>query len=123
MKIIKNPKLLVVLVIAFSLAVFTSCTKEDDVTATVTQTYVGFFNTTAGFSSTDYKVTVTKVDNTTVKITPEDENGTEFEVAVSLGENGAVNGAIGQVVFAEDGNGKMVLAYNNEGEAFGGTEQ
>jgi len=120
-----NPKLLVLLVLTISLLNFTSCAKDDeadDITKEIVYTYVGSFITT-DFSSVTYKVAVSKVDNTTVKITPEDNHGDSFEVNISLGGNGAVIGDANQVVFANDGNGNMALSYKKDTQQFAGIKQ
>ena len=119
-----NSKLAVLLVLTISLSIFTSCTKEkeeEDIAKEVTYVYNGTFNTTE-FQSLDYDVTVTKVDNTTIKITPEDSHGASFEVTLTSANNGVYNGSIGQVVFSDNAQGKKMLVYNKDGEQFVGVK-
>ena len=118
-----NPKLVVLLVLTISLSVFTSCTKDEvDIAKEVVYVYNGTFNST-DFQSLDYDVTVTKVNNNTIKITPEDSHGTSFEVTITSGNNGVYNGSIGQVVFSDDAQGDKMLVYNKDGEQFVGVHQ
>jgi len=121
---LRNPKLLVVLVMSFSIAVLTSCKKEEeDITVDVTYTYEGAFDNGNGFQSTDYEVSVTKVNYNTVKITPEDNNGTSFEVTIIPNTTtGAYADSTGEVVFAESNN-VMTLVYHKNGESFNGVKK
>lgn len=116
------------MLLALVLVGFTSCKKDDvpDIAAKVVtesngSTYNGTFNS-AALQSTDYDVVVTKVSNTKVKITPEDSNGTAFEVTI-VEANGSISAAENQVVFQEI-NGVMTLSYNTSGgEQFSGEKQ
>ena len=120
---LRNPKLLVVLVMSFSIAVLTSCKKEEeDITVDVTYTYEGAFDNGNGFQSTDYEVSVTKVNYNTVKITPEDGNGTSFEVTII--PNTFIGGYVdstGEIVFAKTDN-VMGLVYRKGVEEFSGVK-
>ena len=121
---LRNPKLLIVLVMSLSLTVLTSCKKEEkDITVHVTHTYEGAFNNSNnGFQSTDYEVSVTKVNYNTIKITPEDGNGTSFEVTIIPNTTtGGYVDSTGQIVFAETDN-VMALVYNKNGESFNGVK-
>jgi len=107
---------------------FTSCKKDDtkpDITTDIVtesngSTYNGTFNS-ATIQSTDFDVVVTKVNNTKIKITP--EQGTAFEVEITE-DNGTISASENQVIFQKV-NDVMTLTYNNTsaGEQFVGKKQ
>ena len=99
------------LVAAVVLVAFTSCKKDDDapdLAKKVVSTYNGTFNST-NHQSTDYDVFVTKVSNDKIKIAPEDNNGTSFEVTIKE-SNGTYASTTNAVSFREI-NGVMTLSY------------
>ena len=112
------------LVAAVVLIAFSSCKKDDpvpDIAVKVISTYNGTFNST-NHQSTDYDVFVTKISNDKIKIAPEDNNGTSFEVTLKE-SNGVYVSATNAVSFQEI-NGVMTLSYSSSnGEQFTGKKQ
>jgi len=123
-----NLGLIVFLALLSSSVLLTSCSKDDDddKTTKITATYTGQFNT-LNFQSENYKVTVKKVDDNTIKIVPEDNHGTSFEADVLLmtdsGITCDVENSSATVFFTFEGD-KVRLAYNyNNSEQFNGTTE
>lgn len=115
-----------VLVLFVSLISFTSCKKEEEVSAElekkvtdVSSTYTGAMNSD-GTQSLNYEVTVTKTAASKIKIKGEDNSFSEFEVTMSESDNSYLNGDKGQVVFSQV-DGVMHLSFNYEGAQFVGT--
>ncbi len=113
------------LFMAISLALLTSCikTQEVDLAAQVIEEsniYKGVFNS-GTFQSVNYMVTITRINNSTIKITPEDSNGSSFEITLQEGAGGKIeNSAQGQFVLSElSGNAKSLI-YNINGDQFSG---
>lgn len=72
-----------VLLLAITALTFSSCGDEEtDITVDLVGTYLGALNVGSGTQEVGYKVTVSKVNHNTVKVTPEDDKATEFEVTI-----------------------------------------
>ncbi len=94
MKISKNifrSTFVLVLAISF-MSVVSSCKKDEgpDLTTEITDDYTGVMVVSPDFTSDDYTVTVTKVNNHRIKITPEDNHASTFEVNIKEGDNGVI---------------------------------
>lgn len=87
-----NFKTAIILFLSVVTLSLTSCSEEEekDITVEVVDTYTGVLNVADGYQSTNYSVTVTKVNNTKLKITPQDSNATAFEVDIMEGTNSAI---------------------------------
>ena len=115
------------LVISFS-NVISSCKKEDDtkdLTTEITANYNGVMLVAPGFQSDDYTVTVTKISNNRIKITPEDNNALSFEVDIKEGSNGAIISDESSIVIqfsSTDLSYSYVNSDSNQ-EQFSGTKQ
>ncbi len=114
---------------AVSLVTLSSCKKdtpEPDLAEKVVSTYVGDFQSST-FQSVGYKVTVTKVNNTKIKITPEDNHGTTLEVGITETSGTYAGSTNGFVITFQEVNGVMTLNYANttagSTEQFSGTKQ
>lgn len=129
----KTRNLATLMFVLLSLSI-SSC-KDDEPTKDLTVTivtesvnhseYIGNMAVTGAriYTRDNYKVTVEKIDNNTIKIVPEDSNATSFTVALKEGSSGAIvseDATLG-VSFTEN-NGNMILSYgyinNGSTEAF-----
>ncbi len=115
--------LMMLFLMVAAVTIISSCTKdEEDITAPVTKVYEGVFQNSNGFQSIDYTVTVTKVDYHTIKVTPEDSNGTAFESVIIVNALGNQVDDSAALTFSTIA-GKLTLSYNRSGEQFTGTEK
>ncbi len=119
----------VLFLLAVSLLTFSSCKKDSekpDLAKEVVSTYEGAFQSASGtFQSTDYKVTVSKIDNTKIKIEPEDSNGTTMEVTIAESSGTYAGSADGFAITFQEINGVMTLSYSTSAtsEQFTGEKQ
>ncbi len=130
--IMKKPKQFIrsafifILVISFS-SVVSSCKKEDDtkdLTTEITTNYNGVMNVAPGFQSDDYTVTVSKISNNRIKITPEDNNASSFEVDIKEGSNGVILSDDSTIViqFSSSDLNYTYLNSNSNQEQFSGSK-
>ena len=118
----------VVIALMASSMFFTSCAKDDDIDLTIDLVglYEGEF---ASLLATEeyYEVTVSKVDNNTVKITPEDDNGTTFEITILNEGDGTytcLNCSTVQITFGVSGEDvDLDYSLSSSSEAFNGDKQ
>lgn len=122
MKVRNLTTLMLVLLITLSFSL-TSCDKDEqskDLTKTIVtestehSDYVGNMAVTGAivFTNSNYKITVERIDNNTIKIIPEDSNASSFTVDLKDGANGAIvseDATLG--VSFEESEGEMTLSY------------
>jgi hypothetical protein len=98
-----------------------------DLTEDITGTYIGSLNVTSpSYQNTSYVVTVSKVTNTRVRITPQDSNASTWEQDIMKPTASTVTCVICttsqfSVTLSQN---PVTLAYNyNSAEQFSGTKQ